>query len=472
MKNLSTNTVVIGAGPGGYVCAIRLAQLGVETLLIEKSDLGGVCLNVGCIPSKALISASKLVHQIREAESMGIVTSAVDIDLEKMISWKAGIVGKLTSGVGHLVKGNGAQILNGAARFTSPNTLEVSASDGETTAVSFEHAVIATGSSPTEIPGFELDGTQVVSSTEALTWTTPPKRIVVIGGGYIGMEMGGVWQRLGSEVTVVEYAERILPGFARDLSKPVAKRFEALGGVLRTSTAAKGYKKKRGGGLRVMVEAHNSGEASTLDADVILLTVGREPRTDGLNLEAAGVVVDDHGFVPCDGAQRTNISHIFSIGDVAGQPMLAHKASKEGEVAAEVIAGQPSAYDVRGVPAVVFTDPEIASVGLSEAQAKAEGYNVVVGRFSFAANGRALSLNEPEGFVRLIFERDSLVLLGGEVVGPEASNLIAEVGLALEMGALATDVGLTIHAHPTLSEAVMEAANAAQGHAIHALGRR
>ena len=469
---ITVNTVVIGAGPGGYVCAIRLAQLGVQTLLVEKRDLGGVCLNVGCIPSKALISASKLVHQIREAEEMGIVAGPVELDLEKMIAWKAGIVGKLTSGVGHLVEGNGAQILRGAATFTGSHTLTVTASDGELSEVSFENAVIATGSVPTEIPGFELDGEHVVSSTEALAWTKAPERIVVIGGGYIGMEMGGVWQRMGSEVTVVEYADRILPGFAKDLSRPVARRFKSLGGKIMASTKARGWKKRKGGGVSVAVTDLKSNKVSTLDADVILLTVGRRPMSAQLGLEAAGVATDERGIVTVDGAQRTNVGHIYAIGDVAGEPMLAHKGSKEGEVAAEVIAGKSAAFDVRGIPAVVFTDPEIAGVGMTEEEAKAAGHKVSVGRFSFAANGRALSLNDSDGFVRLVFDADTEVLLGGHIVGPEASNLIAEIGLALEMGALASDLALTIHAHPTLSETVMEASAASLGHAIHALGKR
>ncbi|MDP6946825.1 MAG: FAD-dependent oxidoreductase, partial [Myxococcota bacterium] len=336
----------------------------------------------------------------------------------------------------------------------------------------FEHAVIATGSVPTEIPGFSFDGTHVVSSTEALAWTKAPERIVVIGGGYIGMEMGGVWQRLGSKVTVVEYADRILPGFAKDLSRPVQRRFKSLGGTIKASTKATSWKKAKGGSVTVTVEDLKKGTETKLQADVILLTVGRRPMSEGLGLEAAGVATDPRGIITVDGAQRTNVPHVFAIGDVAGEPMLAHKGSKEGEVAAEVIAGKAAAFDVRGIPAVVFTDPEIAAVGMTEQEAKEAGHKVSVGRFSFAANGRALSLNDADGFVRLVFDTDTEVLLGGQIVGPEASNLIAEVGLALEMGALASDLALTIHAHPTLSETVMEASAASLGHAIHALGKR
>lgn len=470
---LTANTVVIGAGPAGYPCAIRLAQLGIDVVLIERRDLGGVCLNVGCIPSKALISASKLVEQLREAGDMGIVAGDLTVDIGKMVKWKAGIVNKLTTGVGQLVEGNGGRILRGAARFVSDHQIVVTGADGAETPVKFEHAVVATGSSPAEVPGFAFNGKQVVSSTEALAWTKAPKHLIVVGGGYIGMEMGGVWQRLGSKVTVVEFADRILPGFDKDLVRPVERRFKRRGhgGTILVSHKATGWKKRKGGGVVVTVERHKDGQTSTLEGDVILLTVGRRPHTDSLDLAAAGVTLDERGFLTVDGAQRTNVPHIFGAGDVCGEPMLAHKGTKEGEVAAEVIAGQPSAFDVRGVPAVCFTDPEIATVGMTIDEAKAAGHTAKVGRFAFAANGRAMSLGETDGFVRLVFDGETDVLLGAQIVGPEASNLIAELGLALEMGALAADIGLTIHAHPTLAETVMEAANASLGHAIHTINR-
>ncbi|MGM0574405.1 MAG: dihydrolipoyl dehydrogenase [Myxococcota bacterium] len=468
---IETHTVVLGAGPAGYPCAIRLAQLGVDVLLVDARYLGGTCLNVGCVPSKALITASKRVQDIAESEAMGITAGDVSVNLKKMMAWKDGIVDRLTSGVGQLVEGNGGKVLMGRGAFTGPRTLSVEGEDGGTTEVRFQHAVVATGSRPSELPGFELDGEHVVSSTQALEWTEAPEKLVVIGGGYIGMEMGGVWQRLGSEVTVVEFMERILPGFAKDLMRPVKKRFEKGGGKVLAHTKAVSWEKGDRGGVTVEVEDRKSGERSTLEADVILLTVGRRPVSEGIGLEAAGVDVDDEGFVIVDGEQRTSARHIFAAGDVAGEPMLAHKGTKEGEVAAEVIAGEPAAYDVRGVPAVVFTDPEIATVGMTEAEAKEAGHSVKSSRFSFAANGRALSLNDSDGFVRLIVDADTEVLLGAEIVGPEASNLIAELGLALEMGALASDIGLTVHAHPTLPEAIMESANAVLGHAIHAMNR-
>jgi dihydrolipoamide dehydrogenase len=465
-RTIETQAVVIGAGPAGYVAAIRLGQLGLAPVLIDKGELGGTCLNVGCIPSKALISASKLVQQLSDAEVMGITCEGVHVDLGQMMRWKDGIVSKLTGGVAQLVKGQGGRILRGRALFTGPKTLSVDGPEGPQT-VRFEHAIIATGSVPSTIPGFEFDGRHVVSSTEALTWTTAPKRLVVIGGGYIGMELGGVWQRLGSEVTVVEFEDRVLPAFDKDLARPVIKRFQAQGGTLMAATRARGFRAVKGG-VEVEVESRKDSKRMTISADVILLTVGRRPLSAGLGLERAGVAVDAKGFIAVDGAQRTNVPHIFAVGDVAGEPMLAHKGSKEGEVAAEVIAGRPSAFDVATVPAVVFTDPEIATVGMTEGEAKAAGFVPKVARFSFAGNGRALSLNDAEGFVRLVACAETERLLGAQIVGPEASNLIAELGLAIEMGALVSDVGLTIHAHPTLAEAVMEAANAVSGHAIHA----
>jgi dihydrolipoamide dehydrogenase len=474
MQEIVTNTVVIGAGPGGYVAAIRLGQLKVPAVLVEKGELGGVCLNVGCIPSKALISASKLVEQARHAEAMGLTFEGLRVDLAKMMQWKGGVVHKLTSGVGGLVKGNGVQTVRGTARFIGPKALVVSGESGETK-IRFEHAIIATGSVPSPIPGFVFDGEHVLSSTDALAFREVPRRLVVIGGGYIGMELGGVWQRLGAAVTVVEYMDQLLPGFESDLVRPVTKRFKDAGGEVMLSTRAVGWEPipsgEPGRRVKVHIEERQSGERRVLEADAILLTVGRRPVTAGLGLETVGLAANEAGFLEVDGAQRTKVPNIFAIGDVAGQPMLAHKASKEGEVAAEVIAGHPAAFDVRAIPAVCFTDPEVATVGMSVKDAKAAGYEVAVGKFSFAANGRALSLNDTDGFVRVVADKKTGVLLGFEAVGPEVSNLVAEAALAIEMGALASELGQTIHAHPTLAEAVMEAANAALGQAVHALNR-
>jgi len=472
---INTQAVVIGSGPGGYVAAIRLGQLGVKTVLVEKGQLGGVCLNVGCIPSKALISASKLIEQARHAKSMGIHFEGLRVDLKALMTWKDSVVGKLTGGVGQLVagnhKGNPDAVVRGTARFVGLNELLVDDGAGKVTRIRFENAIIATGSAPSSVPGFEFDGVHVLDSTGGLAFDTIPKKLVVIGGGYIGMELGGVWQRLGTAVTVVEFADQILPAFEADLVRPVFKRFIASGGEVLTGTKALGWSKREGGGVRVQVEDRKAGTRRVLEGDAVLVTTGRRAVTDGLGLELLGLIPERDGTLRVDGEQRTALAHIFAVGDVAGQPMLAHKASKEGEVAAEVIAGEPSAFDARAIPAVVFTDPEIASVGLNTKEAEAAGHKVKVGKFPFAANGRALSLNDTEGFVRVIIDAETSVILGCEAVGPEVSNLIAEVGLAIEMGALASDLGLTIHAHPTLAEAVMEATNAALGHAVHAINR-
>lgn len=473
-NRVETDCVVLGAGPGGYVAAIRLGQLGVKTLLVEAQDLGGVCLNVGCIPSKALVSASKLVARLRDAEAMGIHVDGVRVDMGQLMAWKGEIVAKLTGGVGQLVRGNGAAILRGRGRFAGPHELDVTEPDGTHTIVHFQRAILATGSRPASVPGFQPDGERVVGATEALSFAEVPARLVVIGGGYIGMELGGVYQRLGAQVTVVEALPRALAAFERDLARPVLQRFQRDGGRVLTNTRAEAWRPADGGGVVVHVrgEGPSGAREEDLQADVILVTVGRKPVTAGLGLERLGVGLDDAGFVEVDGAQRTNLPHVFAIGDVAGEPMLAHKASKEGEVAAEVVAGHSAAFDARAVPAAVFTDPEIATVGMGRRAAKEAGYTPVVGKFPFAANGRALSLHEADGFVRVIMDRDSHLLLGVEAVGPEVSNLVAEAGLALELGALVEDLGLTVHAHPTLSEALMEAANAALGQAIHAMNRR
>ncbi|MCA9516772.1 MAG: dihydrolipoyl dehydrogenase, partial [Myxococcales bacterium] len=397
----------------------------------------------GCIPSKALISASKLVAQLKDAARMGIHVDGVRLDLGQMMGWKQSVVEKLTGGVGHLVKGNGGRVVSGDARFVGPHVLAVTEADGGVTTIRFEHAVIATGSTPAALPGFAFDGKSVMSSTEALDIGWLPDRLVVIGGGYIGMELGGVYQRLGTAVTVVEYMDRILPGFAQDLVRPVAKRFREHGGTVLTAMKALSWEAAEGGGVKVLVESLATGEKRTLEADAILLTTGRKPRTEGLGLAAVGLSTDARGFLEVDGEQRTSVPHILAIGDVAGEPMLAHKASKEGEVAAEVIAGHAAAYDVRAVPAVVFTDPEIAVVGMTAAEAEAAGHTAKTGKFAFAANGRALSLNDADGFVRVTIDAETKVMLGMEVVGPEASNLIAEVALAIELGATAEDIGLT-----------------------------
>lgn len=463
----NVDALVIGAGPGGYVAAIRLAQLGKKVLLVEKASLGGVCLNVGCIPSKALITAAKTVEKLKKAEVMGISVGSVSIDFPKMVGWKDGIVKKLTGGIGQLVKGNGGEVLIGTATFKSPKEIEVQTPDGPVT-VHAEHVIVATGSRPIEIPGFAFDGKRVISSTGALSLPEVPRRLVVIGGGYIGLELGMMYAKLGSSVTVVERMDQVLPGFDPEIAQLLMRQLKKLNVQVFLGTAAKGF---IDGPDAARVQLDQNGKPLEVEADRILVTVGRRPNSEGLGLENAGVAIDARGHVPTDLQMRTNVPHIFAIGDVAGQPMLAHKASKEAEVAAEVIAGHNALMDVKAIPAVVFTDPEIGSVGLSEAAAKAEGREVIVGKFPFAALGRAMTTGETDGFVKVVADKATQEVLGVHIVGPEASNLVAEAGLALEMGAFIDDLSLTVHAHPTLAEGLMEAAKAAVGEAIHALNR-
>lgn len=468
MAQQNVEVVVVGGGPGGYVAAIRAAQLGKKVLLVEKTHLGGICLNVGCIPSKALISASHLVAAVQHAADMGITVSGLSVDMKKLQAWKSGIVQKLTSGVGQLCKGNGVQVLMGEAKFTGARTLAVQAA-GETQHIQAEHIVLATGSIPTPIPGFPVDEKRVLSSTGALALQEIPRRLTVIGGGYIGLEMGILYAKLGSQVTVVEMMDQLLPGFEPELVRVLAVRIRKLGITVHLKSKAKNLEVLPDG-VRVVVET--GGKEQPLESDYLLVTVGRRPNHAGLDLEKAGVRTGDGGFIAVDKQLRTSAAGIYAIGDVAGNPMLAHKASKEGEVVAEVIAGHPAEVDYRAVPAVVFTDPEIATVGLSEEQAKAAGHEVTTGKFPLAASGRALSRNETDGFIKVVADRKSHVILGVSVIGAEASELIAEATLAIEMGAVAEDVAWTIHAHPTLAEGLMEAAKASIGEAVHLLQRQ
>lgn len=457
------NVVVIGAGPAGYVCAIRLAQLGQKVTVVEKEYLGGTCLNVGCIPSKALIAAGVLVNRLAEASAMGITVKGVEVDAKKLVEWKAGIVGKLTGGIGVLLKNHKVDVVYGEARFVDAKTIAVQSKEGEKK-LSFDDAVIATGSVPIEIPGFKNDEDAVWSSTGALRPAKIPGHLVVIGGGYIGLELGIMYKKLGSKVTVLEASAGALPGQERDCVKVIERSLKKMGVDLKTETFAKGYERKGG---KTTVKIETKGVASTIECDQILSTVGRKPYSAGLQLEKAGLAVDAKGFLAVDAQMRTKVKHIYAVGDIAGQPMLAHKGSKEGLVAAAVIAGQNESYDVRCVPAVIFTSPEMASVGLTEDQCKEKGLAYKTGSFPFAASGRAMSLMETEGFVKLITDAKTDEILGVHMVGPEVTELIAEAALAIEMGATAEDIARTIHAHPTLPEAMMEAAEAVHGMAVH-----
>jgi len=468
MATKTFDAVVIGAGPGGYVAAIRLAQLGKRTALVEKeATLGGVCLNWGCIPSKALIAAANLVEDVRGAAERGII-GEVRVDLAKLREFKNVVVKKLVGGVAQLEKGNGVEVVRGTGRFVAPNAVEVKSADGDTTRLEAPAFIVATGARPIEIPGFAFDGKDVWSAKEAIDLPELPKRLVCIGGGVIGMELGTVYAKLGAQVTFVEALPQILTGVDPEAVRLVQKGIRQRGGTVLVNAKAKGWERK-GGALAVHVEV--DGKAQELAADKILVGVGFRPNSEGLGLEEIGVKLGPKGFPELNEQLRTSVPSIFAIGDLAGPPFLAHKGFKEGEIAAEAIAGMKSARDWVALPAGIFTDPEIGMVGLSEEDARKQGYDPIVGKFAFAALGRAIAIQHTEGFVKVVGDRQSKLLLGVTVCGPEAADLIAEPALALEMGAYLEDVALTIHAHPTLPEAFMEACKAALGEAIHALNR-
>lgn len=457
------DTIVIGSGPGGYVAAIRAAQLGQKVTLIEKEEtLGGVCLNVGCIPSKALISASHRYEQAREGEEVGIVAENVKVDFEKVQEWKASVVKKLTGGVESLLKGNKVEIVRGEALFVSEN--EVRVNQGyESTRFKFKNCIIATGSSPIELPGFAWSD-RVLSSTGALALEEVPKKMVVIGGGYIGVELGTAYANLGTEVVILEGTKSILPTFEKKLVAPVKKRLKKKGVQVYTEAMAQGVEETENG---VKVKAEIKGKEETFEADYVLVTVGRRPNTKDLGLEQAGVKTNDKGLIEVDQTGKTNVDGIYAIGDVVPGPALAHKASYEGKVAAEAISGEAAEVDYLAIPAVVFSDPELASVGYTEEEAQEAGYDVKSAQFPFAANGRALSLHDSDGFMKLVTRKEDGLILGAQIVGPNASDMIAELGLAIESGMTAEDVALTIHAHPTLGEIAMETAEVALGQPIH-----
>jgi dihydrolipoamide dehydrogenase len=446
--------LVLGSGPGGYAAAFRAADLGLDVVLVERhATLGGVCLNVGCIPSKALLHAAKVIADAEAMGGHGIAFGEPEIDVDALREWKDGVVGKLVGGVTGMAKSRKVRVVQGEARFTGPHTIQV----GDTP-VSFDHAIVAAGSRAVELPGIPSDDPRVMDSTGALELPDVPERLLVIGGGIIGLEMATVYDALGSRVTVVELADQLIPGCDKDLVRPlqrrIAERYEAI--HLKTKVES--------------VEARDDGLHATFSGDVedavfdrVLVAVGRVPNGAGLGLDAAGVEVDDRGFVTVDEHQRTNVAHVYAIGDVARHPMLAHKATAEGHVAAEVIAGHDVVYDVRAMPSVAYTEPEVAWVGLTETQAKADGTKYEKASFPWSASGRALSVDGAAGQTKLLFDPESRRVLGAGIVGTGAGELIAEVGLAIEMGAVVDDVALTVHAHPTLSETVGLAAELAAG---------
>jgi len=461
-----TDVLVIGGGPGGYVATIRAGQLNLDVTLVEMDAYGGTCLNHGCIPSKAMISATDLAHDVTEAESMGIFADPA-VDLQGMIDWKDQLVTRLTNGVESLCKNAGAALIEGRAEFASHKTARI-VQDGEgqgSESIEFKHAIIATGSRPIQIPGFEFDGENILSSRHALALDSVPDSLVVVGGGYIGMELATVYQKLGCDVTIVEQLDDALPGYKDDVTKVVRKRAEDLGIDFYFGQKAMNWE-EAGEGLTVRTQ-DEEGTVSEFGGEKCLVAVGRRPVTDTLNLEETGIETTDSGFIDTDAQARTSHDHIFAVGDVAGEPMLAHKAFKEGEVAAEVIAGEPSALDYQAMPAAVFTDPEIGTVGMTETEAREAGFDPVTGQMPLRASGRALSLDETDGFVRIVADGDRGFVLGAQIVAPEASELVAEIALAIELGATLEDVAATIHIHPTLTEAVHEAVKGARGESIH-----
>ena len=459
--------VVIGSGPGGYVAAIRSAQLGFKTAIIEREALGGVCLNVGCIPSKAMITATHLLHKAQhDFKTMGLVIKgSIDVDMKTLVKWKQSVCDKMSGGVNQLLKGNTVTVIKGQAEFKTAKEITVKSATG-TENITAQFFIVATGSRPIEIPGFAFDEKDICSSTGALNFDEIPKRVVTIGGGYIGLEISSYLRKLGSEVIVVEANTSLLAGVVDpDCAQVVHRKAEKAGIIFKLGAKAKGQK-KTSTGYEVTVEIN--GKDEVIKADKILVTVGRRPNGDQSNLKGAGIAIDERGFVKVDAQRRTNVSHIFAIGDICGQPMLAHKASHEGVMVAEIISGINRVYDAKTVPAVVFTDPEISSAGMTEAECKAKGFtDLLISKFPFAANGRAVSMSETDGFVKMIADKKTHVLLGIHIVGPEASNLISEAVLAIEMGARLEDVALSIHPHPTLGETMMESAEATLGHAIH-----
>lgn len=472
MPELRVDAVVIGAGPGGYPCGIRLGQLKVKTVVVEREYWGGVCLNVGCIPSKAVIHAAKMFDKMGHADELGIgIAGKPTIDMKKMQAWKGGVVSKLTGGVKTLLKGNGTQFVEGKAKLAKGDggLHKVIVEGAETTTILAKSVVIATGSRPINIPGFTVDQKRVLDSTGALALDHVPPRMVVIGGGYIGLELGMVYAKFGSKVTVVEALPTILASMDKDCVAVVARKLKKMGVEVLTDAKAKSWEDK--GDRAVLTVEGKDGKPITIDCDKILLSVGRRPNTENLGLEELGIKLDKRGYILADDQCRTNIPNIYALGDVIGGMMLAHKATKEGETVAEIIAGHKAAVDVRTIPAVVFTDPEIASAGLTEEEAKEKGHAIKVGKFPFAALGRALSVNDTDGFAKVICDAKSEEILGVHIVGNGAGDLISEAALAIEMGAVVQDLNLTVHPHPTLSEAIREAAAAAIGEAVHIINR-
>ncbi|MDO8812326.1 MAG: dihydrolipoyl dehydrogenase [Gallionella sp.] len=458
--DMHAEVLVLGAGPGGYTAAFRAADLGKQVVLVERhASLGGVCLNVGCIPSKALLHIAKAISEAEEVSQHGVIFGKPEIDIDQIRAWKDSVVTKLTSGLKQLAKQRKVQVVQGEAKFATPNSLVVTTAEGSKT-ISFDHAIIAAGSSVARIPGFPYEDPRLIDSTGALQLQDVPQRMLIVGGGIIGLEMATVYDALGSKVSVVELADGLIPGADRDLVRPLHKRIEKRYEAIYLKTKVSNIEAQQDG-LKVTFEGEQAPEPQLYDR--VLMAVGRRPNGRDIGAEAAGVAVNERGFIPVDKQMRSNVPHIFAIGDIVGEPMLAHKAVHEGKVAAEVIAGHKSFFEPLTIPSVAYTDPEIAWMGLTETQAKAQGIEYEKAAFPWAASGRALSIGREEGVTKLLLDPQTRRILGAGIVGTNAGELIAEAVLALEMGADMEDIGLTIHPHPTLSETLGFAAEMAEG---------
>jgi dihydrolipoamide dehydrogenase len=458
--DISAEVVVLGAGPGGYTAAFRAADLGKKVVLVERYEsLGGVCLNVGCIPSKALLHTAQIINEAAHMKANGVTFNKPKIDLKGINNFKAKVVGKLTGGLAGLAKQRKVTVVHGVGEFVDQNTLQVD-NNGKSTRISFENCIIAAGSLPTEIPPFPNDDPRLMDSTDALELKDVPKKLLIVGGGIIGLEMATVYHALGSEITVVEFMDSLIPGCDKDLVRGLNKIISARYKAIYLKTKVSEIKAQKNG-LKVFFEGDKAPQPALFDK--VLVAVGRRPNGHKIAADKAGVNVDEAGFIPVDNQMRTNVAHIFAIGDIVGNPMLAHKATHEGKVAAEVIAGMKSVFEPLTIPSVAYTDPEVAWMGLSETEAKAQGIDYEKGAFPWAASGRSLGIDRDEGMTKILFDKETKRILGAGIVGPNAGELIAEAVLALEMGADAEDIGLTIHPHPTLSETFNFAAEMAEG---------
>jgi dihydrolipoamide dehydrogenase len=462
------DVVVIGAGPGGYHVAIRLAQLGKKVICVDRDEVGGVCLNWGCIPTKALLHVGEVVRHIERAGSIGLKVPKAEVERETVAKFTSDVVNANVNGVKTLFKANGVEFLRGEASFKSPTEVEVKLADGGTKRIMASNVVIATGSAPVDVKAWPRDGETIINSDDAVRLSRIPKQLLVIGGGVIGLEFATVYGRIGAQVLVVEMMPQILSGTDIEVGKTLGRILKKQGIEIMLNTKV-GALEKRGKTVRATLNGEGTGgKDETREFDMVLVAVGRRPVTDRLELKNAGLDVDERGFIAVDRQQRTKVSNIFAVGDITGAPLLAHRAMRQGVVAAEVINGDRSAaFDPVAVPNAIYTDPEVATVGLSEEEAKGAGYEVRVGKFPLAASGRARTMNESEGLIKLVADAKTDLLLGMHIVAPQAESLIGEGVIALEMGATLEDVGLSVHPHPTLTEGIMDAAEAAHGKAIH-----